>query len=124
MSRNRPSGETPYVLIVHGPSTGNDTRRESLEFPPLRFNAYVKDCPPTVLDLDSMLTSFDDVAYIVKSPIVILEVMLDFTSSAVNLSERFVAAKEKLLATVNKTMVSSAVIEIFFFIFVVFDAYF
>lgn len=50
--------------------------------------------------------------------------MLDFTSSAVNLSERFVAAKEKLLATVNKTMVSSAVIEIFFFIFVVFDAYF
>ena len=50
--------------------------------------------------------------------------MLDFTSSAVNLSERFVAAIEKLLATVNKTMVSSAVIEIFFFIFVVFDAYF
>jgi len=68
-----------------------------------------------------MVIFLSDVPTIVKAPMVLLDVISP-ASFAVNLSERFVPAKEKLLATVNKTMVSSAVIEMSFFIFVVFDA--
>lgn len=68
-----------------------------------------------------MLTFFDDVAYIVKSPMVIFEVMLDAASLAVNLSEMFVPAMAFVTPVMTRRVMRSSCFVVDF-IFVVFDA--